>query len=224
MRDQPPARRQRARQRRDHAARLELQRRTRAIGLRGDDQVVFGVGEAAARAHLIEQELVVLAIDHQHDRLFVDRIAAGAAHARAPVVGEERPQLGDLRLELVRGAAGQRQLVPDEAGGGVDRVRLQPRRLGVVHVGHHQHGRRMLEQPVGHLLQHEAHVLEADLLAHDVERHGREAVVHGAHGAGQHRAVAHAGVEQAQRRRARMDVGQFHADALGDRPTSRRRW
>ena len=76
----------------------------------------------------------------------------------------------------------------------------------------------MLEQPVGHLLQHEAHVLEADLLADDVERHRREAVVHGAHGAGEHRAVAHAGVEQAQRRRAWMDVGQLHADALGDHP------
>ena len=47
-------------------------------------------GEAAARADLVEQEPVVLAIDHQHDRLFVDRIAGGPAHARAPIVGEER--------------------------------------------------------------------------------------------------------------------------------------
>ena len=42
--------------------------------------------------------------------------------------------------------------------------------------------------------------------------------MHGAHGARQHGAVAHAGVEQPQRRRARMDVGQLHADALGDDP------
>ena len=67
----------------------------------------------------------------------------------------------------------------------------------------------MLEEAVGHLLQREAHVLEADLLADDVERHVREAVVHRAHHAREHRAVAHAGVEQAQRRRARMDVGEL---------------
>ena len=76
----------------------------------------------------------------------------------------------------------------------------------------------MLEQPVGHLLQHQPHVLEADLLAHDVERHRREAVVHGAHGAREHRAVAHSGVEQAKRGRARVDIGELHPDALGDHP------
>ena len=44
----------------------------------------------------------------------------------------------------------------------------------------------------------EAHVLEADFLADDVERHGRKALVHRAHHARQHRAVADAGVEHAQ--------------------------
>ena len=34
----------------------------------------------------------------------------------------------------------------------------------------------------------------------------------------EHGAVAHAGVEHAHRRRARMDVGELHADALGDHP------
>ena len=40
-----------------------------------------------------------------------------------------------------------------------------------------EHGRRMLEEPVRHLFEREPDVLEADLLADDVERHGREAVV-----------------------------------------------
>ena len=39
-----------------------------------------------------------------------------------------------------------------------------------------QHGGRMLEQAVRHLLQHQPHVLEADLLADDVERHRGKAV------------------------------------------------
>ena len=40
--DQPAARPERARQRRDHALGLELERGARAIGLRGDDEVVVG--------------------------------------------------------------------------------------------------------------------------------------------------------------------------------------
>ena len=39
----------------------------------------------------------------------------------------------------------------------------------------------MLEEPVGHLLERQPHVLEADLLADDVERHRGKAVVHRAH-------------------------------------------
>ena len=59
-------------------------------------------------------------------------------------------------------------------------------------------------------------VLQADLLADHVERQRREAAVHLAHDAGQHRAVAHAGVEHAQGRRLGMQVGQLHADAARD--------
>src|SRR6185312_16517628 len=58
----------------------------------------------------------------------------------------------------------------------------------------------------------------ADLLPRDVEWHGGEAVVHRAHGARQYRAVAHSGIEHAQRRRPRVDVRELHADALGDHP------
>ncbi len=72
----------------------------------------------------------------------------------------------------------------------------------------------MLVEAVDHLAQGEAHVLEADLLADDVERHRREAPVHLAHHAREHRAVAHAGVEQAHRGRARMDVAELEPDAL----------
>ena len=76
----------------------------------------------------------------------------------------------------------------------------------------------MLVEPVGHPLQAEAHVLQADLLADDVERQGAEAPVHLAHDAGEHGAVSHAGVEHAERRRLGMDVGELQPGAFGDHP------
>src|SRR2546430_8245587 len=45
-------------------------------------------------------------------------------------------------------------------------------------------------EAVDHLAQRQAHVLQADLLADDVERHGGETPVHLAHHARQHGAVA----------------------------------
>ena len=99
-----------------------------------------------------------------------------------------------------------------------ERLHREPGRVGIGEIGQHQHGRRMLEEAVRHLLHGEADVLEADLLADDVERRVRKAVVHRAHHAQQHGAVADAGVEQPQRRRARMDVGEFEPDPAGDHP------
>jgi hypothetical protein len=74
----------------------------------------------------------------------------------------------------------------------------------------------MLEEAVRHLAQRQAHVLEADLLADDEERHRREAPVHLAHHSREHGAVAHAGVEQPHRRRTRMDMAELEPDAARD--------
>ena len=173
---------------------------------------------AAMRDDRIEQEFVILPVEHQHDRLLVNRIAALGADAGLPVLGQEILQPGDLLLEIVRGVAGERDLVPDEAAGRRRRLHRQPRRFGVIHVGEDEHGGGMLEETIRHLLEREPDVLEADLLAGDVERHVRIAVMHRAHHARQHRAVAHAGIEQAHRRRTRMDVGEFERDAVRDHP------
>ena len=54
----------------------------------------------------------------------------------------------------------------------------------------------MFEQAVGHLVEAEAHVLEADLLTDDDERHRGTAAMHVAHDPRQYRGIAHAGVEQ----------------------------
>jgi hypothetical protein len=96
--EQPAAGPERPGERRDHPARLELQRRTGAIGLRGDDEIVVGARGAASRDHLVEQEAMVGAIENQHDRTFVDRVAALGADMGAPVLGEEALQPGDLVL------------------------------------------------------------------------------------------------------------------------------
>ena len=58
--------------------------------------------------------------------------------------------------------------------------------------------------------------LAADLLADHQEGHGRQAVVQIAQHHGEHRAVAHAGVEQAQRRRGQVQPLQLVSDAFGD--------
>ena len=216
--DQPAAGTERACQRRDHALGLEIERSARAIGLRGDDQIVIGDRAARLRNDRIEQEFVVFAIDHQHDRALIDRVAGLGADSRLPVLRQERFEIGDLLLEAVGRVAGERQLVPDQARRGAHRFDRQPRRIRIGQVGEHQHGRRVFEEPVGHLLQREPDILEADLLADHIERHGRRAVVHGAHHAREHGAVADAGIEHAHRRRARMDVGEFQPDALADHP------
>jgi hypothetical protein len=71
----------------------------------------------------------------------------------------------------------------------------------------------VLVEAVGHLVEAEPGVLEADLLADHVEGQRRQAAVHLAHDAGEHRAVAHAGVEHAHRRRLGMQVGELQVDA-----------
>ena len=216
--DQPAAGAERLGQRPDHALGLEVERGAGAIRLRGDDQIVIGDGAAGLRNDRVEQEAVVLAIDHQHDRPLVDRIAGARADAGFPVLRQERLQIDDLLLEAVRRIAVQRQLVPHQARRGIERFHRQPRRVGVGEIGQHQHRRRMLEEAIRHFLQRQPHVLEADLLADGVERHVREAVVHGAHHPHQHRAVADAGVEHAHRRRPRMDVHELFGDAVRHLP------
>ena len=214
--EQTAARTQRTRQRRHHLGGLELGRHARPIRLRGDDEIVVGARATLVRDDIVEQEAEVVAVDHQRRRPLVDRIAGLGRMPRLPDAGEQRLERGDLLAELGGRGAAQRHLLPRQRGGGRNGLRRQPRRLRVVHVGDHQHGGRMLVEAVGHLVEREARVLQADLLADHVERQRRKAPVHLAHDAGQHRAIAHAGVEHAQGRRLGMQVGELHADAPRD--------
>src|SRR4029079_15694574 len=206
-RDHAATRTERACKRRQHAFGLEVERRTRAVRLRSDNEIVICNGPARLRYDLIEQEAVIVSVYYQNDGALVDRVAAFCADPRLPVLGEERLEVGELLLEAVRGVAVHRQLFPHKAGRGAQRFDRQPGSFRVGEIGEYQHRRRMLDEAIRHLVQRQTDVLEADLLADDIEWRGREAVVHGAHHAREHGTVADAGIEYAHRRRAWMDIG-----------------
>src|SRR5262249_27061848 len=105
--DQSPAGAERTRERSDDLGRLELNRGTGPVRLRSDDQIEVGADRALLWPYAVEQELMVVSVDHQHDGSLVDRIAGSRAYLRRPVGGEKTLQIGDLPLELARGASRQ---------------------------------------------------------------------------------------------------------------------
>ena len=214
--DQPAAGPQRSHQRRHHLRCLEFDAGPRPVGLRGDHQVVIGHHPPRPRHDRIEQERVILAPQRQDDGPRIDRVAGGRADPGAPVLGQEPFELADLLGKAVRGIARQRDILPDQALRRGRRARRQPRRLGVIEIGDDQHRGRMFEQAVRHLFQHQPHVLVADLLGDDVERHGRETRVQRPHHPRQHGAVADTGVEDPQRRRRRLQIAEFERNPVGD--------
>src|SRR5471032_2023439 len=74
----------------------------------------------------------------------------------------------------------------------------------------------MLEITVWHFLQREPHVFETNFLPDNIEGHGLEAVVHRPHHPREYGCVTYTGVKHADRRWARMNVGQFHRHPLCD--------
>jgi hypothetical protein len=76
----------------------------------------------------------------------------------------------------------------------------------------------MLNKSINHFSQCKTHVLEADLLAHDIERHGGITVVHGAHDACQNASIANARIKDAQGWRSRINISQFLRDSIGYLP------
>ena len=118
----------------------------------------------------------------------------------------------DLVAELVRGGA----LEPDDLP--VDRLvgigQRQRRRVRVAEVGDHEHRVAVLVEAVRHLLQAQAHILEADLLRDREHRHRREQLMGRAHHSREDGRVAHPGIEEPQRRRRRVQLRQLERRAL----------
>ena len=216
-REQAAARGEAAGERREHAAHFEVRPHARAPRLRGKYQVVVLEDPAGLGNHAVEQELVIFAVDDQHRRTHHQRVATRRARPRLPAAGQRAVELIDLLSVFVRRATAQPHLLPVECGGQLGIARHQPRRLGIVEIGDHEHRGRMLEQAVGQLLEPEAHVFEADLLGDHEHRHGRELAMRAAHDTRDHRAVAHAGVEQAHRRRRRPQQCHLVRGAARDR-------
>src|SRR5215831_9589788 len=101
--NQSSARCQRSCQWRQYPLGFELDRGTGAVRLGGDDEVVIGLRRAASRPHWVEQEFVIVAINDQNNRPFINRIAALRTDARPPMLRQEGLQRGDLLFELVCG-------------------------------------------------------------------------------------------------------------------------
>ena len=133
--DKAAAGAERARQRSDHPLGFEFERGARAIGLRGDDEIVIGDRAAGSWDQRVEQETVVLAIDDEHHRALVDRVAGARADAGFPVLHQKRLEIDDLLLEAMRGISGQRQFVPDQTRRRVERLDREPRRVGISEIG-----------------------------------------------------------------------------------------
>ena len=165
-----------------------------------------------------EHELVIGAVQDQHRRRHVQRIAGALAGGGLPALPQVALQLVDLLIELIGRRALQRHVPPVQLLPHRRVARVQPRRLGVEHVGDRQHRLRVLEKAVPHAPQADAHVLQADFLADHQERNGGKAVVQLPHHLAEHGGVAHAGVEDPQGRGCRSQVPELHADAVGHDP------
>ena len=81
-----------------------------------------------------------------------------------PSVREHRSECLDLVAEVVRGGARKANLLPVEARCAFRVGRHQPRRIDIAQIREDEHGRRMFEEPLRHLVEAEPDVLEADLL------------------------------------------------------------
>ena len=112
--NQTTARPERFGQWRDDLAGLEFDGCAGAVRLRGDNQVKISAHTALLRAHVVQEQLVVFSVDHQHHRALVSQAARGFALFGRPVAGEEGLQIGDLFVEGARGVALQGHLTPFE--------------------------------------------------------------------------------------------------------------
>ena len=156
----------------------------------------------------------VLAVQHQDRRLDIERVAGFLAGSGLPAVGQDRAQAAHLLVELVRRAAVERDVPALHRQLGLRPVEAQPRRLGIVEICDDDDELRVLLKAVRQLFKGQPHIFQADLLADHTEGHRRELPVQVAQHPGQHRAVAHAGVEQVERRRRRLQERNFPPDPL----------
>ncbi len=160
---------------------------------------------------------MVLAVDHEHRRAHYRRIAGLRVRLRLPAVRQHRTRAPrSARRTRTRTCPSRRSVCQFSAPRSSGVARRQLRRVHVAQVRDHEHGVRVLVEAVRHLLEPEPDVLEADLLRHRQQRHGREVAMDAAHQPREDGRVAHAGVEDPQRRRRRPELTQLLAPLARD--------
>src|SRR5439155_8538866 len=95
-REQTAGRGEAARERREDLLGLEVRGHAGPPGLRREDEVVAAMLLADMRDDVVEEELVVLAVDDQDGRPHVGRVARLRARPRRPALVEERTERVDL--------------------------------------------------------------------------------------------------------------------------------
>ncbi len=159
---------------------------------------------------------MILAVDHHHGRALEYRVAGNLAGLCFPAFGKHVMQAFELFAVVVGMTAFQFHFAPVHGVGREHVAGHELRCLGVIEIGQYEDGGRVFAEAVDHLVEADTHILHADFLGHDEVGHGRMLVVQVTHGIGQHGGIAHAGIEQAQGRRAGLDVLELLGDALGD--------
>ena len=207
---------QRTHDRREHLLDLEFRAHAGPPGLRRKREIVVRGKASLLRNHPVHEERMILPVKDEHGRPHIHRVARLLAGADLPAVDEEIVECRELLAEGKRRRPFERDLAPVQRRGALDAPGPQPRRFGVVEIGDDDAACRVLHEAVRQLLEREAHVLDADLLADDEKRHRRKALVHGAHQMTEHRAVANACVEDLERRRRRPEQCQLLGGAFGD--------
>ena len=111
------------------------------------------------------------------------------------VTNKDIVQVAYLTAEIMRGIPLERDVPPLQIFLFIGFTRFQSRCVGIVEICNHDYGLRMLRKTVRQFVQGKPGIFEADFLAHNEERHGREAGVHFAQHPAQDGAVADTGVE-----------------------------
>ena len=188
------------------------------VGLRRDHEIVGGGLLLAPWNDVVEGKAVVGTVEHEHRGGHVHGVPGARAGLDFPPLGEARAQRVELPVEIVRAVPLQRHLVPVEPIARLGIGGQQVRRFPVVEIREQYHRLWVLGEAVGELLQSQAHVFEAYLLAGDDEGYGGELRVQPAQHVCHHGTVPGARVEDVQRRRGRAQVAQLVAHPFADRP------
>src|SRR5882757_6122634 len=152
---------------------------------------------------------MIAPVDDQYDGTLIHWISSLGTGTRPPVFIKEGLKFTDLLFEFSCGAAFQLDLMPNQPARDGMRLHCQPRSFRVIHVCKYEDGRRMIREPIRHLVERQSGVFQTYLFASHIERHMGKTSVHAAHHPCQHCAVTDSRIKDTERRRTWMNIGEF---------------